>query len=87
MELEPGEVKKSSLQSVVEMVNLSELSSRKGIISALISAIPNPRSTVNQLKEMIQLDPPLIDVKPYALDLIFKAVRKEFAKMEDKGLL
>ncbi|MCP4155069.1 MAG: HDOD domain-containing protein [bacterium] len=53
-----GELNDEILQ-LVEMVNLSEISSIKTSVAAIIRAINDPRSTVKDLMEVIMLDPPL----------------------------
>lgn len=54
-----GENAYERLQELVERVNLSELSSIKQIVLAIIRVITDPDSTVKELKDVIQLDPPL----------------------------
>lgn len=50
---------KSSLDDIVELVNDSEISSIKNIVSGIIKIINDPKSTVKDLNEIIQIDPPL----------------------------
>ncbi|NIM16511.1 MAG: HDOD domain-containing protein [Candidatus Aminicenantes bacterium] len=54
-----GEEKEDNVQHIVDMVNLSDISSIKQSVSAIIRVINDPGSTVKELKEVIQLDPPL----------------------------
>lgn len=49
----------SKLENVISLVSESEIASVKGIVSGLIAIINDPRSTVRDLKELIELDPPL----------------------------
>jgi len=46
-------------KTVIELVGKSELSSLKTVMSGIISIINNPKSSVKDLKEVIQIDPPL----------------------------
>lgn len=55
-----GEEAYERLQELVERVNLSELSSIKQIVLAIVRVIADPNSTVKELKDVIQLDPPLM---------------------------
>ena len=48
-----------ALIKLVEMTDDSEISSIKKIVTDLIAIINNPRSTVQDLKEIIEIDPPL----------------------------
>lgn len=54
-----GEDKGDNIQQIVDMVNLSDISSIKQSVSAIIRVINDPGSTVKELKDVIQLDPPL----------------------------
>jgi len=54
-----AEEKKEALDSLVKMVDDSEISSIKKIVSGIISIINNPGSTIKDLKELIEVDPPL----------------------------
>ena len=56
---DPGGQKFEGIQYILDMVNLSEISSIKSSVNAIINVINNPRSTVKELKEIILLDPPL----------------------------
>jgi putative nucleotidyltransferase with HDIG domain len=47
------------IQALVDKVNLSAISSIKQSVSAILRTINDERSTVGELKEVIQLDPPL----------------------------
>jgi putative nucleotidyltransferase with HDIG domain len=56
---DPGGQKFEGIQYILDMVNLSDISSIKSSVNAIIVVINNPRSTVKELKEVIMLDPPL----------------------------
>jgi len=47
------------LESVISRADGSELSSIKTIVSGIVEIINNPESTVRELKEIIETDPPL----------------------------
>lgn len=47
------------LTSILKLVNESEISSIRNILSRIIGIINDPNSTANDLKEVIQIDPPL----------------------------
>ena len=53
------EEKYRKLMEVVELVNNSQLSSVKTIVSKIIKIIDDPESTIKDLKDIIELDPPL----------------------------
>lgn len=53
------EGKSEKIQDIVDMVNLSDISSIKRSITAIIRVTNNPKSTVKELKEVILLDPPM----------------------------
>lgn len=55
----PLEKKEEQLQAIVDMVNLSDISSIKITINAILKVISNDNTTVRELKEIIELDPPL----------------------------
>ena len=47
------------LEEVVRMVNDSELSSIKSVVHGIVRIISDPRSNAKDLKEIIEIDPPL----------------------------
>ena len=53
------EVLDERLDEILEAVNNSEISSIKSVISGIISLMNDPRSTARDLKNIIQVDPPL----------------------------
>jgi putative nucleotidyltransferase with HDIG domain len=53
------EQKYDAVQYLVDLVNVSDISSIKSIVNAIVRVINDPRSTVKELKEVILLDPPL----------------------------
>lgn len=55
----PGEEVKKELQHIVNLVDFSEISSIRSIVTAIIRVINDPTSTVRELKDIILLDPPL----------------------------
>jgi len=58
-DMEQNQDKKEKLDNLVKLVNDSEISSIKGIVSNIIKTINDPSSTAKDLKEIIQIDPPL----------------------------
>lgn len=56
--MEPAE-KKEKYETVIELVGKSEISSLKSVVSGIINIINNPKSSIKDLKEVIQIDPPL----------------------------
>ncbi len=54
-----NEGRDETLIKLVEMTDDSEISSIKKIVTDIIAIINNPRSTVQDLKEIIEIDPPL----------------------------
>ncbi|MBA7652756.1 hypothetical protein ES703_60595 [subsurface metagenome] len=54
-----GAVKNRKIAKVVELTDDSKISSIKSIVTGVIDIINNPKSSVKELKELIELDPPL----------------------------
>jgi HD-like signal output (HDOD) protein len=48
-----------NLQKLVDMVKESEISSIKNVVSGILKIINDPKSTAKDLKELIEIDPPL----------------------------
>ena len=57
--MKPEEEKSTKLKKIVEMVNKSEISSIQNIVSGVTKIINDPKSSAKDLKEIIQIDPPL----------------------------
>ena len=57
--IESLDIKTESIQSLVDLVNSSHISSIRSSVNAIIRVINDPNSTVRELKEVILLDPPL----------------------------
>jgi putative nucleotidyltransferase with HDIG domain len=57
--LPPQEERYDKVLDLVAQVNLSDLSSIKQSVTAIINVISDPQSTVKELKDIILLDPPL----------------------------
>jgi len=55
----PDEEKYEKLNKILELVDESDISSIKNVVSGLIKIINDPTSTARDLKEVIQIDPPL----------------------------
>ena len=53
------EEKSTKLKKIVKMVNKSEMCSIRNIVSGVIKIINDPKSSAKDLKEIIQIDPPL----------------------------
>ncbi|MBU0986074.1 MAG: HDOD domain-containing protein [Proteobacteria bacterium] len=51
--------KHEKLESILKLVNRSEISSIKSIVSGIIRIINDPDSTIRDLKEIVEVDPPL----------------------------
>jgi putative nucleotidyltransferase with HDIG domain len=51
--------KSKKLKEIVGLVNNSQLSSIKEVVSGIINIINDPRSNVKDLKDIIEVDPPL----------------------------
>jgi putative nucleotidyltransferase with HDIG domain len=58
-QLPPQEERFDKVLDLVDQVNLSDLSSIKQSVTAIIQVINDPKSTVKELKDIILLDPPL----------------------------
>ncbi len=57
--MEQNEEKKEKLVNIVNLVNNSDISSIKSVVSNIIKTISDPSSTAKDLKDIIQIDPPL----------------------------
>ena len=53
------EVCDERIERILEAVNNSEISSIKSVVSGIVRIINDPRSTAKDLKDIIQVDPPL----------------------------
>ncbi|MEE8431364.1 MAG: HDOD domain-containing protein [Candidatus Desulfatibia sp.] len=51
--------KQKKLKKLVNLVNRSEISSIKSIVSGVVRIINDPKSSIWDLKEMVEIDPPL----------------------------
>jgi HD-like signal output (HDOD) protein len=54
-----AEVCDERIEKIVEAVNESDISSIKSVVSGIIQLTNDPRSTAKDLKDIIQVDPPL----------------------------
>ena len=57
--MDQEEEKYAKLEKIVEMVNKSEISSVQNVVSGITKIINDPESSAKDLKEIIQIDPPL----------------------------
>lgn len=57
--MEPSEEKQKKLEKLVALVNRSEISSIKSIVSGIVRIINDPKASIWDLKEMVEVDPPL----------------------------
>ncbi len=57
--VEEDEEKNTKLLELIESVDVSEVSSIKGVVTGVINIIDNPMSTAKDLKDIIEIDPPL----------------------------
>lgn len=48
------------IKSLVKTVNQSEIASMKNVVSGIVRVINDPKSTANDLIEVVELDPPLM---------------------------
>jgi len=55
----PSEEKQKKLKKLIKLVNQSEISSIKSIVSGVVRIINDPKSSIWDLKEMVEVDPPL----------------------------
>jgi len=53
------DVRDDRIDRILDAVNNSEISSIKSVVSGIIQLISDPRSTAKDLKDIIQIDPPL----------------------------
>ena len=57
--MDQAEEKHELLYNIIELINESDISSIKNVVSGLVKIINDPKSTAKDLKELIQIDPPL----------------------------
>ena len=57
--MEPSDEKQKKLEKLVALVNRSEISSIKSIVSGIVRIINDPQASIWDLKEMVEVDPPL----------------------------
>jgi len=57
--LAPSEEKQKKLKKLVNLVNRSEIASIKSIVSGVVRIINDPKASIWDLKEMVEIDPPL----------------------------
>jgi len=57
--MEQNAEKNEKLANIVNLVNNSDISSIKSVVSNIIKTISDPASTAKDLKDIIQIDPPL----------------------------
>jgi len=57
--MNPDNEKMKEIEKLVEMVNNSEISSIKQTVTRIIDTINNPESSAKDLKDIIEIDPPL----------------------------
>lgn len=55
----PQKEESKELQTIVKKVKDSEISSIKNVVSGILKIINDPKSTAKDLKELIEIDPPL----------------------------
>lgn len=51
--------KQENIENILYLIEQSEISSIKSIVSGIVNIISDPESTLNDLKKVIQVDPPL----------------------------
>ena len=57
--MDQEEEKYSKIEKIVKMVNNSEIASVQNVVSGITRIINDPKSSAKDLKEIIQIDPPL----------------------------
>ncbi len=76
------EEKHAILNHIVALVNQSALSSIRNVISGIIRIINDPKSTAKDLKEIIQIDPPLTARVLRVANSAYYAPRKEISEVQ-----
>jgi putative nucleotidyltransferase with HDIG domain len=75
-------ISESKLERIVSLVSESEIASIKGTVSGLITIINDPKSTVRELKEVIEVDPPLTARVLKVANSAYYAPRKPISEIE-----
>ena len=80
--MEPSEAKQKKLERVMALVNRSDISSIRNVVSGIVRIINDPKSTAKDLKEIIQIDPPLTARVLRVANSVYHASRKEISELQ-----
>jgi len=80
--MEPSEAKQKILEQAIALVNRSDISSIRNVVSGIVRIINDPNSTAKDLKEMIQIDPPLTGRVLRVANSAYYASRKEISELQ-----
>ncbi len=74
-------------ENLIELVNNSEISSIKTVVSGLIKIINDPDSNVKDLKEIIQIDPPLTAKLLKLVNSAFYSLQNRISEIDQAVIL
>jgi putative nucleotidyltransferase with HDIG domain len=81
------EGKDGRFQSLLQSVENSDISSIKTVVSGIIRIINDPRSTVKELKELIEMDPPLTARLLKIANSAFYSLQRKVGEIEQAIIL
>ena len=80
--MDSTEEKQKKLKHIVALVNESDISSIKNVVSGIIRIMNDPRSTAKDLKEIIQIDPPLTAKILRVANSAYYATRRRISELQ-----
>jgi len=76
------EEKYAKLEKIVQMVNKSEMASVQNVVSGITKIINDPGSSAKDLKEIIQIDPPLTGKLLKLANSVYYSPRSEISEIQ-----
>ena len=80
--MDQKEAKNARLEKIVTMVNKSEISSVQNVVSGITKIINDPKSSAKDLKEIIQIDPPLTGKLLKLANSVYYSPRTEISEIQ-----
>ncbi len=79
--------KKKEINKIVKLVDNSEIASIKQVTSGIINVISDPESTAKDLKDIIELDPPLTSSMLRVANSAYYALQRKVKSIEQATIL
>ena len=80
--MDQEEEKYAGVEKIVQMVNKSEISSVQNVVSGITKIINDPKSSAKDLKEIIQIDPPLTGKLLKLANSVYYSPRSEVSEIQ-----